>query len=148
MAFTIELLQVENCKKTDVARDVADINKLLRQLSPVLAADVTLEHLIKTLKSGWVCVARERGAIIGMASLLRLDKLAGYMGTIEDVVVLKECRGQGIARAIMEKLHDIALEERMVSIALTSSPYRSSARALYHSLGYTERDTSVFRFVP
>lgn len=125
--------------------DVFAINALLDILSSN-PPELTKEDVRRVVRSCATCVARNTDhAIIGMASLLRLRKCMSYMGSIEDVVVASSFQGQGVARRMIEMLHDVARTEGMEMIDLTSNPSRVEARRLYESLGYEPRDTCVFR---
>jgi phosphinothricin acetyltransferase len=68
----------------------------------------------------------------------------GIIGTIEDVVVSSDYRGQGLGRKLMENLINIARKEKLISLNLTSSPKRVAARNLYQSLGFNLSDTGIF----
>lgn len=126
--------------------DVAAINALMPTLSSKPRA-VTQEDVHATLANGWICVVRTwDGHIVSMATLLKLRKLTGYTGSIEDVVTAKAWQGRGLARTVLTRLHLVAMADGMVKIDLTSNPTRERARRLYESLGYELRDTGVFRF--
>ena len=65
---------------------------------------------------------------------------------IEDVVVLSSFRGQGLGRQLMEHLIDYARRELVsVDMYLTSKPSRVAANALYRALGFTPKETNVYK---
>ena len=56
-------------------------------------------------------------------------------------------RGRGIAKEILIKLEEIAKEENVMFLQLTSSRFRTSARKLYSDLGFSLRESDIFRKV-
>ena len=60
------------------------------------------------------------------------------------LVVKKEYRRQGIARKLCKKMEEICNEQKCNSIEFTSANFRTNAHALYKSLGYSIKDTSIF----
>ncbi len=60
------------------------------------------------------------------------------------LVVKTEYRRKGIARKIYSIIEDLCREQKCDSIEFTSANYRTGAHALYMSLGYSIKDTSVF----
>ncbi|MDD5251111.1 MAG: GNAT family N-acetyltransferase [Patescibacteria group bacterium] len=83
--------------------------------------------------------------IVGMATLIRLRKLTGLSGHVEDVVVDEACRGRGLAKTLMGHLHDAGRALKLKHINLTSQPQRETANRLYQQLGYERRDTNAYR---
>lgn len=85
--------------------------------------------------------------IVGCLTLITLKLLMKSRAHIEDLVVLTDCRGQGIGRGLMQRAIDEAVDMRgCTMVDLTSRPDRAQARALYESLGFSLRDTGVFRY--
>lgn len=85
--------------------------------------------------------------IVGCLTLITLRLLMKSRAHIEDLVVLSDCRGQGIGRGLMQRAIHEAVEVRgCTMVDLTSRPDRAEARALYESLGFSLRDTGVFRY--
>ena len=126
---------------------VNDINHLLGQLTQGAAPTLSLQQLARKLsREGFVVViAKEKDAIVGMASLQFMDVLSGRKAIVEDVIVDESFLRQGIAKRLMEKLISIALKWHASKIDLTSSDPRTAARGLYKSLGFDQRDTNVYR---
>lgn len=125
-------------------------NKLLPQLSLDIPT-CTEEFLRKVLEHSnvWVFVARNTidKEIIGMVTLVMLQVMSGKRATLEDLVVDKDYRGQGIGRQLLEATLDFARKENMSYIDLTSRPSRIEANELYTSLGFKKRDTNVYRYI-
>ncbi|KAF9437708.1 hypothetical protein BGZ76_011553 [Entomortierella beljakovae] len=85
--------------------------------------------------------------VIGCLTLITLNLLMNTRAHIEDLVVLDDCRGQGIGRGLMKRALNEAVHVRNCKMVdLTSKPDRHQARSLYESLGFQIRDTGAFRF--
>lgn len=57
---------------------------------------------------------------------------------IHDIVVLKELRGKGIGKALMNKLIEISLERNYCKVTLEVREDNKVAQSLYRSLGFGE----------
>lgn len=90
-------------------------------------------------------VARDAGAIIGMATLVTIRTATSRRCFIDDVVVLDSHRGQGIGEALIRAAIDLARKHRAAKIDLTSRPEREAANRLYRRIGFTQRETNVYR---
>ena len=66
---------------------------------------------------------------------------------IDYVCVDVEYRGRGIARKLLQKVEDIAREENVLFLQLTSSRFRNDARKLYSDFGFVIRESDIFRKV-
>ncbi len=66
---------------------------------------------------------------------------------IDYVCVNPEYRGQGIARKFLQRVEDIAKEEKVLFLQLTSSRFRTGARKLYQDFGFEIRESDIFRKV-
>lgn len=83
--------------------------------------------------------------IAGMASIFISEKFSGLFGQIEDVVVDKNYRGQGIANELMNRLEIVAQSCGAKKIVLTSNPKRKEAHGLYKKRGFAKVKTNVFK---
>lgn len=81
--------------------------------------------------------------LTGREILLDLNK--GLTGVVEDVIVDEKYRGQGLGKMIMNKLLEVARENDLKQITLTSNPSRTVARKLYQDLGFELCDTGFFK---
>ncbi len=89
------------------------------------------------------------------------DKVVGYLSLnkcvdllsgsnyfyVNYVCVREEYRQQGIASSLFEKVFDICRELDVSYLELTSNPSRVAAHKLYERLGFSVRETTVFRKV-
>lgn len=82
--------------------------------------------------------------IIGTATLALLQTPTGVHGWIEDVVVDKDARHQGIGRALTENCLQKARELGLHQVNLTSRPSRKAANQLYQSMGFFLRETHLY----
>ena len=63
----------------------------------------------------------------------------------DHVCVLKKYRNRGIGKSMLNMAIDIAKAREAKYIQLTSSWFRNEARKLYQDLGFTIRDSDIFR---
>jgi ribosomal protein S18 acetylase RimI-like enzyme len=134
-----------------VLRDVSDedmraINRLLPQLSrsaPPLTGEAVRQ--IATWEGNSLLAARSAGRIIGILTLVTFPIPTGLRARIEDVVVDEAARGQGTGAALTREAIRLAQEAGARTIDLTTRPARDAANRLYERLGFTLRDTRVYR---
>lgn len=92
-------------------------------------------------------VARDDGgAIIGVSTLAVFPIPTALRAWIEDVIVDESARGRRIGEALTQAMIDAARERGCVTVELTSRPSREAANHLYTKLGFTLRETNVYRF--
>lgn len=91
-------------------------------------------------------VARHEGAIVGTLTLALFEIPTGLRAWIEDVVVDSSARGLGAGEALTKAALDLAAERGAKSVDLTSRPSREAANRLYQRIGFTERQTNVYRY--
>ena len=125
-------------------RDHAQLVALIRQLSSA-PRELSLTDLHTTTLSHYLVVARDDEDIVGTALLVTLNSLSHMSGHIEDVVVDEAYRGHGIGRELTQYLIEQARSTGIERIDLCSEPERESANHLYLSLGFTVRDTNLYR---
>lgn len=146
MHDTIEIAVV-----TDVTSEVADaFARLIPQLS-ASASVPSAEQMqaMATSPNTTLLVARDgaaNGRIVGTLTLTHLRIPSGLRVTIEDVVVDEMARGAGVGEALTREALRLARERGATSVDLTSNPARVSANRLYQRLGFTRRETNVYRF--
>lgn len=91
-------------------------------------------------------VARIGDRVVGSATLLTLRTLAGAFGYLEEVVVDESVRGRGVGAKLVSEVLAVAKSRDLEFIELTSRPARKAANRLYGSLGFSRRDTNVYRY--
>lgn len=127
---------------------VEAFNSLLKQLStkPESQASVSAEHLQRIVEASnsVLLVAADEGKIIGTATVIWNAKPTGVFAHVEDVVVDNGYRGQGIGEKLVRRLIEIARDEGVETIELTSRPVRVAANKLYQKIGFQLKDTNCY----
>lgn len=75
------------------------------------------------------------GSVMGVVCYELFGKCLPFM-VVENVVVLNDYRNRGIARKLMLRLEECALQRYCSTILFVSSAHRFGAHKLYESLGY------------
>jgi ribosomal protein S18 acetylase RimI-like enzyme len=126
---------------------VIAVQRLLPQLStsapPLDAGKLSqvIQHQAVTL-----LVARSRGTIVGMLTLVMFPLPSGQRARIEDVVVDEAARGHGAGAALTTAALRLAHQQGARTIDLTSRASRVAANRLYERLGFALRDSKVYRY--
>jgi len=81
-----------------------------------------------------------------MLTIGTYDIPSGTKVWIEDVVVDESHRGEGIGRQLTLFAIDFAKSKGYKTLELTSRPSRIAANQLYRTLGFTLRETNVYRY--
>lgn len=85
--------------------------------------------------------------IVGTLTLVLFRLPTGMRAWIEDVVVDKSARRQGVG----ESLCRVAIEQAEIAgsrtVDLTSRPIREAANRLYQRMGFSIRETNVYRHI-
>jgi ribosomal protein S18 acetylase RimI-like enzyme len=121
--------------------------RLIPQLSrsaPAPSAEQLEE--IATSPASHLLIARVDEAIVGCLTLVVFRIPTGVRAWIEDVVVDEAARGRGVGDALNLEALRIARELGAITVDLTSRPAREAANRLYQRLGFTERETNVYRY--
>jgi ribosomal protein S18 acetylase RimI-like enzyme len=136
----------------EVLRDVTTeaveaFGRLLPQLS-ASAAPLDQESLgaIVEAPANTVLMARTDGVINGALTLVMFPIPTGLRAWIEDVVVDQSARGQGIGEALSLEALRLAQAAGARTVDLTSRPSRTAAGRLYQRVGFTERESRLYRF--
>ena len=93
-----------------------------------------------------VLLARSAGEITGTMTLVMFPLPTGLRAWIEDVVVDESARGQGTGEAMMQEAIRLAREAGAKTVDLTSRPAREAAGRLYERLGFTIRESRLYRY--
>ena len=124
---------------------VAAYERLLPQLSRTADADPENLRQVVASPATTLLVARQGDRIVGMCTLATFHIPSGVRSWVEDVVVDESTRGGGIGSALVETAVHLAKEAGARSVDLTSRPDRSEANLLYQRLGFSRRETNVYR---
>jgi len=127
--------------------DAAAISRLVAQMSSrTVEVQPDRVRQVATDDRSCIVVARVDGRVVATATLLTMQTLVGTFGYVEEVAVDADLRGRGIGHALMVAVLSTARDRGHDFVELTSRPSREAANALYRSLGFTLRETNVYRF--
>lgn len=134
---------------TEASKEIVqDLNVLMHELREgQTVSDGTLPELKQVLadKNTTLVVAKDGDRIVGVATLYVIQKIGKRIATVEDVVVASSYRGQGLGEKIMQKIIAVARMRKVQTIGLTSRPERVAGNKLYQKLGFTQKETNVYR---
>ncbi len=126
---------------------LAELNRLLPQLSSSAAplSEAALDEIIDS-PACHLLVAADQERLLGSLTLVVFPIPTGVRAWIEDVVVDTEARGAGVGAKLNEAALDLAKSLGAKTVDLTSRPSREAANRLYLRLGFTVRETNVYRY--
>ncbi len=122
------------------------LQRLLPQLSSSPPPTAEQLHEMVTHPDSVLFVARLDGVIVGSLTLVQYRIPTGLKAWIEDVVVDQAARGHGIGELLNQAALDEAQRRGHKGVSLTSRPSREAANRLYQRLGFTLRQTNVYRY--
>jgi ribosomal protein S18 acetylase RimI-like enzyme len=122
------------------------VNELIPQLSQSasLMNEIQLRQLVES-EATKLFFAQDKEVVLGMLSLVIFPIPTGTKAWVEDVVVSQTARGKGVGVALMNHALAVAKDAGAKSVDLTSRPSREVANKLYQKLGFTARETNVYR---
>lgn len=136
----------------EMAHEVTDelveaFENLIPQLSssnPAPSRDALAD--IISSRASVLFVARLDGHVVGSLTLVTFQIPTGIRAWIEDVVVDGSARGHGVGEALNLAALAEARNRGALTVDLTSRPSREAANRLYQKLGFTQRETNVYRY--
>jgi ribosomal protein S18 acetylase RimI-like enzyme len=142
---------IEVTEVTDVTAEVvAAFERLIPQLSrsnpPPGQAELAA---MAASEASTLLIARDPdrgGEIVGSLTLAIFRIPTGLRAWIEDVVVDESARGRGVGESLNQHAIALARAAGARTVDLTSRPSREAANRLYQRIGFTERETNVYRF--
>ena len=124
--------------------DLSQLNRLMSQLRERNTC-LSITDYRQNAHINQFCVARNnKGVIVGIASLCNYMYIFDLVGVVQGVVVDKEYRRQGIAKALMEKIITEASRRGYKRLELTSRVERNTTD-FYKNLRFKVIPTQVFR---
>ena len=137
-----------------------DNNDFLEVKEILFEAFPEVNDLLEKSMTTFETLNLEKSKYIQLVALVD-EKVVGYMiaSRIVDPVLIRtnlwidyvcvnsEYRGKGIAKKLMKKIEEIAIEEKILFLQLTSSRFRTGARKLYMDMGFKIRESDIFRKV-
>ncbi len=126
---------------------VEAFGRLVPQLSSSNPAPsvAELDEMVHSASTTLFVARTDGGPISGTLTLCTFRIPTGVRAWIEDVVVDGSARGQGIGEALTLAAVAEAGRRGTRTVDLTSRPSRAAANRLYQRLGFTQRDTNVYR---
>ncbi len=106
-----------------------------------------LQTILDNPALGRLFVLKTHGAVIGMANALITVSTAegGRVVLLEDVVLKRECRGQGLGRRLIEHVFAWAAQAGMTRATLLADRDNAAALAFYRQLGFSPSSMQVLR---
>ncbi len=128
-----------------VDEDFGSIYELLKQLWPAMKLDFKqLQNVfrigITSDKQKFIVGILDK-KIVGFCSLTIKNNFwqAGSLAHIDELIVDEKYRGKGIGNKLMEKITEIAAENKCKRIELDSAFHREDAHRFYEKLGFENR---------
>lgn len=133
----IEFLKEEKCN---------EMFNLIKDCFNLEVNDNNIKEIIKS-ENCKAIIMKNKDELIGTAII---DTLNDYIKNqkyyyINYVCIKKEYRGCGYSKKIMKYIEELARQENISYIILTSSSQREIANKLYLSLDYKKIDTNLFK---
>ena len=139
--------------RIEVVDEVTDeLVEALAHLIPQLSSSASppgrdeLQLLVRSDATTLLVARDAEGRIVGSLTLALFRTPTGLRAWIEDVVVDAGSRGAGLGVTLTEEALEIARRAGARTVDLTSRPSREAANALYRRVGFTQRETNVYRF--
>ena len=136
----------------ETAREATDelvqaLGRLLPQLSTT-AKPLDRDGVARLLAcdATTILIARVSGEIVATLTLVMFPLPTGLRARIEDVVVDKAARGQGIGALLSQEALRLARIAGARTVDLTSRPSRAAANRLYERMGFRLRDSNMYRY--
>src|SRR5690606_41083264 len=136
----VKILTKENLENETIKSKIA---ALFRQLSPN-KQQVDLNEVLDAANCIVLSTCFIDGEVVGIASMANYKVISGNKGWIEDVVVDENYRGKGIGRKLVEKLLNLAEEQKLSEVLLFTEPHREEAIKLYESLNFHKKESDIY----
>ena len=122
------------------------MQRFLDQLTthPMTVTETMFRQLIDSENSHLFFLMKE-GQIAGMLTIGIYFSPTGGKAWIEDVVVDEAFRGQGLSKQLVAHAIEFTQSKQIPSLMLTSNPKRIAANKLYQAMGFSRKETNVYR---
>lgn len=137
-------IEVANEATAELVQAFAELIPQLSQSSP--PPDSSQVAALISDPGSVVFLARLDGAIVGTLTLVLYRIPTGLKAWIEDVVVDASARGHGVGDSLNQAALEEARHRGVKAVSLTSRPSREAANRLYQRIGFTLRETNVYRY--
>jgi ribosomal protein S18 acetylase RimI-like enzyme len=135
----------------EVASVTPEVARALALLVPQLSSsapppsDVDIADIARSAGTVLLVARDSSGEIVGSLTLVVFRAPTGPRAWIEDVVVDEAQRGSGVGSALVNEALTRAEAVGARTVDLTSRPSREAANRMYLRLGFTRRETYVYR---
>lgn len=125
---------------------VEGVNSLLGQLASdkQIFTESDLYRII-TSESSMLFLMYLNDNVIGMFTIGNYYSPTGRKFWLEDVVIDSKYRGKFLGKRMLKKALEIVSTFGTSTLMLTSKPVRIAANNLYISLGFSKKETNVYR---
>ena len=122
------------------------MQRFLVQLTtnPMTLTEEMLRQLLASENSHLFFLIKDE-QIAGMLTVGIYYSPTGGKAWIEDVVVDETFRGQGLSKLLVAHAIEFTQSQGIPSLMLTSNPKRIAANKLYQAMGFTHKETNVYR---
>lgn len=122
------------------------MQRFLDQLTtnPMILTEEMFHQLLASPNSHLFFLLKD-GQIAGMLTVGIYHSPTGGKAWIEDVVVDETFRGQGLSKQLVVHAIEFVKSQQIPSLMLTSNPKRIAANKLYQAMGFSQKETNVYR---
>ena len=122
------------------------IQRFLDQLTtnPMILTEEMFKELLASSNSHLFFLLKD-GQIAGMLTIGIYYSPTGGKAWIEDVVVDESFRGQGLSKLLVAHAIEFTKAQQIPSLMLTSNSKRIAANKLYQTMGFSRKETNVYR---
>ena len=122
------------------------MQRFLNQLTthPMTLTETMFRQLIDSENSHLFFLMKE-GQIAGMLTVGIYYSPTGGKAWIEDVVVDETFRGQGLSKRLVAHAIEFTQSKQIPLLMLTFNPKRIAANKLYQAMGFSRKETNVYR---
>lgn len=137
-------MKIAILQPSDVNDNLAQqVKDLFAQLNDSIQ-QVNLVEVFKPENAITFAYCMDKDRVVGIALMCSYIVVSGYKGWVEDVVVDKAYRGQGVGRKLMDKLLEEGRKIGLSEILLFSNDKRVEAISLYKSLGFQQKESRIY----
>lgn len=128
---------IENIQKEDLPQ----LLKMYEELAPFRCsleeAEERYSKMIENEKY-YLIGAKEDGHVLGSMLAIICDSIITPFMVVEDVIVRDDVRGKGVGRKLMDRIDEIAQENKCDYAILVSSSFRKGAHKFYEAVGFKD----------
>ena len=122
------------------------MQRFLDQLTtnPMILTEEMFHQLLASPNSHLFFLLKD-GQIAGMLTVGIYHSPTGGKAWIEDVVVDETFRRQGLSKQLVAHAIEFVKSQQIPSLMLTSNPKRIAANKMYQVMGFSKKETNVYR---